>query len=216
MRRPEPPVYAARKLDFTDGPDRDYWWNLLGGVVRRRIEHKVGQPIEWWAWRHATEKDRPYAVVFGPKGLAVTTPTMNNVGRPAHLIKVWPFDPASVRYAIVQQQPFGGSASGQDGHRAEAPDSGSRLPLTEGMRGFLGHLPVEAQARLQAPFLSDDQVQASDYHYYGTDERLNMWCYLAGARSVTFASGLRVAPADAPPQAATWDVICRMATVMRR
>lgn len=146
----------------------------------------------------------------------MTTPTMNNAGRPAHLLKVWPFDPASVCYAIVQQRPSGGSGPAGPGGQAEAASPSPRLPLTKSMRGFLGNLPAEAQARLQEPFVHDDPLQASDFHYYGSDVRLNAWCYLAGARTVTFASGLRVAAAEAPPQAATWDVICRKATVVRR
>lgn len=221
-RRPEPsvpPVHAARKLGFADAPGREHWWGLIGEAVKRKIEDKVGRPIEWWAHRHATERERPYAVVFGPKGLAVTKPTRNNAGGPAQLLKVWPFDPASVCYAIVEQRPSSASsASGPDrtGQRdgASAPDF--RLPLTEDMRGFLGNLPVEAQGRLQVPFLDDDPVQASDYYYCGSDERLNVWCFLAGARTVTFATGLRVAQAGVPPQAATWDMICRMATIVPR
>jgi hypothetical protein len=212
---PAPPVHAARKLGFVEGPGREHWWNLLDKALQQRIEQKVGRPIEWWAYRHAIEKERPYAVVFGPKGLAVTTPMMNNAGRPANHLRVWRFDPASVRYAIVGQQPSGGSGKGRPGHRPEATGPSTRLPLTEDMRGFLGNLPIEAQARLQAPFLGDYPVQESDYYYYGTDERVNVWCYLAGARTVMFASGWRVAAADAPPQAASWQVTCRMATVVR-
>lgn len=204
-QRPSPPTHAARKLDFVDLPDRDHWWNLLGDAVRRNIEHKVGSRIEWWAYQHAIEKDRPYAVVFGPRGFAVTKPTANNAGRPAHLVEFRRFDPASVRFALVQQQPSTRTAG-------PAADSESRLSLTEDMAGFLGNLPVEAQLRLQAPFVGDDPPQDYNYYYTGTDERLNVWCYLAGARSVTFASGLRVGR----PDAATWQMTCRMATVVPR
>jgi hypothetical protein len=216
-RRPStPPVHDARRLGFAEGPDREYWWDLISEAVRRRIEEKVGRPIEWWAWRHATEKNRPYAVVFGPKGLAVTTPTTNNAGRPAHLLNVRPFEPGSVRWEIVRQQPTSRSRGRRPGDPGEQVNPDPRLPLSADTRGFLGNLPVEAQARLQAPFLDGDQVQDSGYYYYGSDERVNVWCYLAGARSVTFASGLRVAAAGAPPQAAAWDMICRMATVVKR
>jgi len=215
-QRRTPPVHNARKLDFTDGPDREYWWGLIGEEVRRRIEQKVGQRVEWWAWRHPTEKERPYAVVLGPNGLAVTTPTMNNAGRPAHLLKVRPFDPVSMSYGVVHQEPSVRSGPARPGHRAEPTNAGPQLPLTEDMRGFLGNLPLQAQVGLQEPFLDGDSVQDSDYYYYGSEERMNVWCYLAGARTVTFASGLRVAPAGAPPQAAAWDMICRKATVIRR
>lgn len=215
-RRRTPPVHDARKLDFTVGPDREYWWGLISEKVRRRIEQKVGQRVEWWAWRHPTEKERPYAVVLGPNGLAVTTPTMNNAGRQAHLLRVRPFAPASMRYSLIRQEPSGGPVPSRSGHRVGTTNTDPRLPLTEGMRGFLGNLPIKAQAQLQKPFLDGDPVHDSDYYYYGTDERLNVWCYLAGARTVTFASGFRVAPAGAPPQAAVWDITCRAATVMMR
>lgn len=211
-----PPTHAARKLEFADLPGREYWWDLLGEAVQRRITQKVGTHVEWWAYCHDFEKQRPYAVVFGVNGLAVTTPTTNNAGRPAQLLRVRRFDPASVRYAVVVQQPSGGPGGSGDGASGGSVlDPGHRLPLTEDMRGFLGNLPAEVQARLQAPFLGDDPVQDSGYYYTGFDERLNVWCYLAGARTVTFASGLRVAPAGAPPRAASWEVICRMATVVR-
>lgn len=208
-------MHAARKLGFDGLPGRDYWWDLLGDALRQRIEQKVGPRIEWWAYRHNVEKQRPYATVFGPNGLAVTTPTVNNAGRPAHMLHVRPFDPESVRYAVVTQQPSA-TADGSAAAPGSATAAGPQLALTEDMRGFLGNLPPEAQARLQAPFLDDDSVQESDYFYQGADQDLNMWCYLAGARTVTFASGQRVVAADAPPQAATWRVICRMATVVRR
>jgi hypothetical protein len=214
-RQSAPPVHDARKLDFVEGPGRDYWWDLITEAVRRRIMEKVGEPIEWWAHHHPTEKERPYAVVFGPRGLAVTKPTMNNAGRPAHQVNVRPFDPQSVCFAIVGQQPSTGASAGSV-PLGTAASPGPRLPLSADMRGFLGNLPAEAQARLQAPFLDGDQVQDSDHYYYGSEEQVTVWCYLAGARTVTFAKGERVAPAGAPPQAATWDLICRMATVIRR
>ena len=215
-RQAAPPVHEARKLEFDTGPDRDYWWGLISEAVRQRIEQKVGKRVEWWAWRHPTEKERPYAVVFGPRGLAVTTPTMNNAGRPAHLVKVRPFDPTSMSYGLVHQDPSGRSGPVRHGHRAETANADPQLLLTQDMRGFLGNLPVDAQVGLQEPFLNGDLVQDSDYYYYGSDERLNVWCYLAGTRTVTFASGLRVSPAGAPTQAATWDLTCRKATVARR
>lgn len=208
-------MHAARQLGFEGFPGRDHWWDLLGDAVRQRIEQKVGSRIEWWAYRHNVEKERPYAVVFGPNGLAVTKPTMNNAGRPAHMLQVRQFDPASVRYAIVTQQPSSGSAE-QSASTGSAADPDPQLALTEDMRGFLGNLPPEAQARLQAPFLGEDSLQDCDYFYEGADQELDVWCYLAGARTVTFVSGHRVARADAPPQAATWNVICRMATVVGR
>jgi hypothetical protein len=238
--RPAPPVHSARTLGFSDSPGREYWWRMLDDRVKARIAEKVGPAIEWWAYHHSSEEDRPYAVVFGPRGLAVTRPTMNNAGRPAQLVQVRRFVPDSVRHAIVKQQPspifrpppagspasgaarLGGAAGpaglggapGAARPGGAAPLSQIKLPLTGHMRGFLGNLPAEAQARLQEPFLSADPIQDSNFFYHGTDEELDVWCYLAGGRTVTFVSGRRVAPAGAPPHVASWQLICRRAEVV--
>jgi hypothetical protein len=211
-----PPVHDPRTLGFAAGRGRHGWWDLIDEAVKRRIEEKVGPRIEWWAHSHATERERPYAVVLGPDGLAVTTPTMNNAGFRSQLLRVRHFAPGSMCYAIVQQEPSGGSDSRNQSGRAVKASSDTRLPLSKYMSGFLGNLPVEAQARLQGPFLGNDSMQDSDYYYCGSAEELDIWCYLAGKHTVTFASGHRVARADAPPRDATWHLICRMATVVPR
>jgi hypothetical protein len=207
-------VHSARALGFRDTPGREYWWNLLDDTIKKRIKEKVGQAIEWWAHCHPVEQDRPYAVVFGPYGLAVTTPTVNNAGRPAHLLQVRHFEPSSIRHVLVRQQPSrpGPSATGLAAHRNTVRSvPAPQLALTEDMRGFLGNLPSEAQAQLQEPFLSNDPIQDSGYFYSGSDEQLNVWCYLAGSRTVTFVSGRGVAPAGIPLHAGSWQAICRLA-----
>ncbi|MEE6259393.1 hypothetical protein [Plantactinospora sonchi] len=213
-----PPVHSARDLGFTGIPGRNHWWQLIDDKLKTRIHDRVGPTVEWWAYHHATYQDRAYVVVLGPHGLAVTTPTVNDAGRPAQLLQVRRFVPGSLRHVIVRQQPqWTGPATGAAGRTSiggpgTAPPE-PRLALTEDVRGFLGNLPTEAQARLQAPFLGADPVQASDYFYEGSAEQLDVWCYLAGGRTVTFASGRRVAAAGAPPQAASWQVICRQAEI---
>jgi hypothetical protein len=208
------PIHTAGTLSFVDNPGRDHWWALLGTAVHRRIAEKVGPTIEWWAYCHSVEKDRPYAVVFGANGLAVTTPTINDAGRPAHLLTVRPFVPASVRHAVVTQRPTARSPAPGSGAPAA---SGSAHGLDEDLRRFLGNLPAEAQARLQTPFLSGNPVEDRDYYYTRTgDRRLDVWCYLAGKHTVTFVSGYREAPDGTPPHAASWQLICRMAEVAPR
>jgi hypothetical protein len=86
-----------------------------------------------------------------------------------------------------------------------------RLAISHDLRSFLGNLPPEAQQRMQKPFLTNDSIVDSDYFYYGTDEDVSIWCYLAGHENVTFVSGRRVAPDGAPPHATTWDLTCRYA-----
>jgi hypothetical protein len=207
-----PPLHSARALGFSAEPGRDHWWRLLDDKLKARIADKVGPKIEWWAYYHPVVQDRPYAVVFGPDGLAVTTPTVSDAGRPAQLLEAWRFVPSSVRHAIVRQQPSHSGTPKVGASSVPAPS----LALTEDLRGFLGNLPAEAQARLQAPFVSGDQIRSSDFFYEGTDEQLDVWCYIAGSRTVTFVSGRRVAPAGAPPHAASWQVMCRQAEVASR
>ncbi|GAA0924921.1 hypothetical protein GCM10009557_92640 [Virgisporangium ochraceum] len=182
-RRPAgPPIHSARTLDFVDNPGREHWWALLGPAVQRRIAEKVGPAVEWWAYCHQVHKDRPYAVVFGTGGLAVTTPTTNDAGRPAHLLNVRRFVPGSIRHAVVTQRPAARPPAAAGGSAATATDPA--LGLDADVRGFLGNLPAEAQARLQTPFLSGDPVEDRDWYYTRTGERrLDVWCYLAGRRT---------------------------------
>jgi prolyl oligopeptidase len=214
-RPPGPQIHSGRTLDFTDNPGRDHWWALLGPAVHRRIAEKVGPSVEWWAYCHSVVTDRPYAVVFGADGLAVTTPTTSNAGRPAHLLAVRRFVPASVRHAVVTQRP---TARPPASSGAGGPAGGLSTPgLDEDLRGFLGNLPAEAQARMQAPFLSGDSIEDRDYFYWRTgDRRLAVWCYLAGKRTVMFVAGHRDAPDGVPAHAASWQLIVRMAEVAPR
>lgn len=209
------PIHPARTLDFADNPGREHWWALLGPAVQRRIAEKVGSAVEWWAYCHSVHKDRPYAVVFGTDGLAVTTPTTNDAGRPAHLLNVRRFAPGSIRHAVVTQRPATRPPAAAPGGAAPVTDPG--LGLDADLRGFLGNLPAEAQARLQTPFLSGDRVEDRDWYYTRTGERrLDVWCYLAGRRTVTFLAGHRDAPDGVPAYAASWQLIVRMAEIAPR
>jgi hypothetical protein len=208
------PIHAARTLEFTDNPGREHWWAALGPAVHRRIAEKVGSTIEWWAYCDPVQATRPYAVVFGTDGLGVTTPLVNDAGRPAHRINVRRFTSGSVRHAMVNQRPTNRPPSAGP----PAPTgAAAALGLGDELCGFLGNLPAEAQARMQSPFLAGDQVEDSNYFYTRTtDRRLDVWCYLAGRRIVTFVSGHRDAPEGAAPHAASWQLICRMAEVAPR
>lgn len=207
-----PPLHAAGPLDLTDNPGRDHWWRMLGTAVQRRIAEKVGNTIEWWAYCDPVERDRPYAVVLGVNGLAVTKPTVNDAGRPAQVLSVRRLTPSSMRHALVTQRPSNQSP----GAGPAALGGGAPLGLSKDMSGFLGNLPPEAQARLQGPFVTGDQVEEADYFYTQTNQRLHVWCYLAGRRAVTFVSGHRDAPQGAPAHLASWQLICRIAEVTPR
>ncbi|MER6917140.1 hypothetical protein ABT354_36330 [Streptomyces sp. NPDC000594] len=207
------PVHGAGQLGFVQRPGRDHWWEELSPKVRDRMVSRVGPVVEWWAYCHHTDERRPYAVVFGERGLAECTPTVNDRGGPAQLITVVPFVPSSLRHAVVIQRagppPSGGPPlPGVD--TAERPTG--EVPLTERMRGFIGNLPPEAQSRLQWPFANGDTPVRSDLHYSGGADELDIWCYLAGRRWVTFVSG-HGSGLSGPAHRASWRLVCRQAEV---
>ncbi|WP_338484736.1 hypothetical protein VM636_14600 [Streptomyces sp. SCSIO 75703] len=215
------PLYEAGRLGFVDRPGREYWWDRLGEGVRERMEARVGPVVDWWAYCHRGG-ERPYAVVLGERGLAECTPTVNDRGGPAQLLTVVPFVPASLRHAVVVRKasraPFGGK-DGKDGKGGpgggEGGPGGGTVPLSARMRGFMGHLPEEAQARLQWPFLDGDVLDRGDFHYRGDEHALDVWCYLAGRRWVTFVSGHGTG-LSGPAHRASWRLVCRRAEVAVR
>src|SRR5262249_4270218 len=100
-----PPVHDPRTLGLVDRPGREYWWERIGVGVRNRIESRVGPIVEWWAYCPPANTQRPYAVVLGERGLAVTSPTVSDSGGPAQRLTVLPFVPGSMRHAVVVQEP---------------------------------------------------------------------------------------------------------------
>ncbi|MFJ5307555.1 hypothetical protein [Streptomyces sp. NPDC088350] len=214
--RVDAPVHDAATLGFVDLPGREYWWRQLSAAVRDRMVTRVGPIVDWWAYCHPTDTGRPYAVVFGERGLAVATPTVNDRGGPAQSLTVVPFVPSSLRHAVVVRKPRrsrsrlpalpGGDAT---------PEYGEELPLPARLRGFLGNLPAEAQARSQSPFVNGDVFLRGDHFYFGNDDELDVWCYLAGRRWVTFVSG-HGSGLSGPAPRASWRLICRQAEVAVR
>jgi hypothetical protein len=212
-----PGGFEAGTLGWVESPDRFHWWGEIHNDVKAHLERAVGPAIEWWADRHERERNRAYAVVLGPNGLAVTTPRVNLQGQRTQSVRVDRFVPGSLKHAAVQQQPTRprGGLRSLVSRKSPEPSDAPRLELNEDMRGTLGNLPLEAQQRLQAPFLGSQAVQHYRYYYYGTDEDLDFWCYLVGDRTVTFASGHRALPAGAAPPQAAWRLTCYQADVAR-
>ncbi|TCB96902.1 hypothetical protein E0H26_14595 [Micromonospora zingiberis] len=206
-------MHAAATLGFARRAGREHWWQQLGEPVRDRMIARVGPMVDWWADCHQVDGDRAYAVVLGPRGLAVCTPTVNDRGGRAQLLTVVPFVPASLRHAVVVQKParrLPGRPSLPAGQSTApvAPD----LPLSAGLRDLLGNLPADAQARLQWPFVNGDVLTDSGYYYRGDDDRLEIWAYLAGRRWVTFVSG-HGSGRSGPAHRVSWQLICRQAEV---
>ncbi|MGW0837655.1 hypothetical protein [Streptomyces prunicolor] len=209
-------MHDAGTLGLVDRPGREYWWRQLSTAARDRMVTRVGPIVEWWAYCHPTDRERPYAVVFGERGLAVATPTVNDRGGPAQSITVLPFVPSSLRHAVVVQKPRrprSGRPALPGGDEPQGYDA--ELPLPEHLRGFLGNLPVEAQARLQRPFVNGDTFARGNHFYSGNEDELDVWCFLAGRRWVTFVSG-HGSGLSGPAHRASWRLICRQAEVAAR
>lgn len=211
-----PASHQAAPLGFVPSPDRFHWWAELSSDVKAYVERKVGPAVEWWADLHERERDRPYAVVLGPNGLAVTTPKVNQHGQRTQTVHVDAFVPSSLKHAVVQQQPTrprSGLRTLMSPRAGEQPPAPPQLALTAHMRGVLGNLPLEAQQRLQTPFLGSQPIKHYKSYYYGNDEDLDMWLFLAGDRTVTFATGHRTLPAGTDPQQASWRLVCYQADI---
>ena len=210
-----PAGHAAGALGFIEGPDRFHWWAELSSDVKAYVERKVGPAVEWWADWHERERDRPYAVVLGPHGLAVTTPKVNQHGQKTQSVHIDAFVPSSLKHAVVQQLPSRPRVRLFSRGKGEQAPTAPQLELTSHMRGVLGNLPLEAQQRLQTPFLGSQPIKHYRSYYYGNQENLDMWLYLAGDRTVTFAAGHRTLPAGTDPQYAAWHLVCYQADVAR-
>ncbi|MFG2776452.1 hypothetical protein ACGFY7_01160 [Streptomyces prunicolor] len=209
-------MHDAATLGLVQRPGREYWWRQLSEAVRDRMVTRVGPIVEWWAYCHPLDSERPYAVVFGERGLAVATPTLNDRGAPAQLLTVVPFVPSSLRHAAVVQKPRRPRSGSLALPAGDAPQEfDEELPLPARLRGFLGNLPVEAQARSQWPFVNGDVFDRGDHFYVGNEDELDVWCYLAGRRWVTFVSG-HGSGLSGPAHRASWRLICRQAEVAAR
>jgi hypothetical protein len=203
-----PTSHDAAGLEFETGEDREYWWALLSAAMKARITDFAGPVLDWWAYTYADSDRRPYAVVFGERGLVVTTPTLNEAGGPSHRLDLWTFVPTSIRDVEIAHQ---ASRTADSMPRRGTSVAPLQDELNPQMRGFLGNLPIEAQQSLQQPFLTRDSLMSSGFHYYGSDAELDARCYLAGRNSVTFARGRKTVDLNQ----VTWQLTCWRADVKR-
>lgn len=224
------PSHSARELQFTSAAgSREELWERLGPKIHDRVNAKLGTLVEWWA----TEYDgRISAVVFGHRALIVVSPVVNSASRGAHRIESRALDEASFRSVRVAEVTGGGaartsSAPGRAGPRPGEPlmgrEKGLASQLGSDMTGFLGHLPRRAQQLLQEPFMSGGNNDLrSDNHYVrlGRSQAiggavLQVWCYLADRRFVTFAAGTGHGYHESSG-ATSWELTCWRAEVAPR
>lgn len=214
--RPTPATYQPGELRFVDSPGREYWWERLDPNARRELLARVDVVLEWYAYQH-NDSNHAYAVVLGKRGLGMTRPDRNDRGGFTNRLLIWSLRESSHRQTRITGR--GGDAdtgvdsAGRDrAGPGQATGAGIELDLSADLREFLGNLPAAAQRELQQPFVAGDRVREYDYFYFGHQERLDIWCCLAGARSVRFVTGTRVRQPGRRREYA-WDLLCRRAEV---
>ncbi|GAA1802210.1 hypothetical protein [Actinomadura chokoriensis] len=204
-----PTRHEAGPVTFAWGARlRDECWRALDPRVRDRLHQHAGEVICWWA-ADDPAVGRPSATVFGSRELCFATPSFDGE-RPVHLISGYLLDPASSRtYRIDPAQTSeAGLRSGENMHEVD-------IGLPEEVRGMLGNLPPRAQTLLQGPFTGGRHVESHGWHYEGDERTLNFFAlYLAGAESITMATGTKSAPTRDPGGPAQWNLICRQARVI--
>lgn len=214
------PLHQAAEMGLNSGEKlRQECWEMIGGRTRERLMELAGGVIDWFARRDASSLDgRPYAVVFGDRGLTIAEPRISTEHRPVYAISAFLFEPGSLRHVPVDHRPpphapMAGPALGSGPRPPVAPVAG----LDSADRGLLGNLPPRAQELLQTPFTSGQRVLRCNWAYEGFEHHLTMFMiYLAGARDVTVATGTKVIPAGHSDATAHWSLTCYRASVARR
>jgi hypothetical protein len=203
-------------MRLSQGKLRQECWEMIGGRTRARLTELTGNLIDWFASADPSSADgRPYAVVFGDRGLSIAEPRINTGHRPVYALSAFEFVPASLRHVRVDHRPPPHAAASTAA--PGAPEAGAPPGIGETARGLLGNLPSKAQELLQAPFTGDQDVIRCDWSYEGFEHHLNMFMFfLAGRRDVTVASGTKVVPAGHTPATAHWSLTCYRASVARR
>ncbi|GAA4619344.1 hypothetical protein GCM10023195_87380 [Actinoallomurus liliacearum] len=214
------PLHQAAQMGLDGGEKlRQECWEMIGQRTRERLMELAGGVIDWYARRDGSSLDgRPYAVVFGDRGLAIAEPRISTEHRPVYAISAFVFEPGSLRHVQVDHRPpphtpASGPALASGARSPVAPVDG----LSAADRGLLGNLPPRTQELLQTPFTSGQRVLRCNWAYEGYEHQLTMFMvFLAGARDVTVACGTKVIPAGHSDATAHWSLTCYRASVARR
>lgn len=204
-----PTRHEAGPITFAWGARlRDECWQALEPRVRDRLHQYAGEVICWWA-ADDTAAGRPSATVFGSRELCFATPSFNG-DRPVYVISGYLLDPASSRTHRIPSGhgPETGLRSGENVREVD-------IGLPDEVRGMLGNLPPRAQTLLQGPFTGGRRVESHGWHYEGDERTLTFFAlYLAGANSITLATGTKSVPPGNPGAPPEWDLTCHQARVI--
>lgn len=215
-----PPIHPAGEMGLSSEEKlRQECWESIGGRTRERLMDLAGGVIEWFAHRDASDPDgRPYAVVFGDRGLSVAEPRISTEHRPVYAVSAYLLDPGSLRHVPVEHRPPPRAAAAPPGPTlASAGPRADGIGISQANLGILGNLPPRVQELLQAPFSAAQPVRRCQWGYEGVEHRLDMFLFcLAGARDVTVATGTKVIPAGHTDATAHWSLTCYRGSVARR
>lgn len=215
-----PPIHQAGEMSLSSEEKlRQECWESIGGRTRERLMDLAGGVVEWFAHRDSSDPDgRPYAVVFGDRGLSIAEPRINAEHHPVYAISAYLLEPGSLRHVPVEHRPPRHAATAPPGSiSASSGPQVDDLGLGPADRALLGNLPPQVQELLQAPFSSARPVRRCHWSYEGVEHRLNMFMLcLAGSRDVTVATGTKVVPAGHTDATAHWSLTCYRASVARR
>ncbi|MFI0353139.1 hypothetical protein [Actinomadura sp. 9N407] len=203
----------------TDAPLREECWASMGQAIRNRLVERAGTVLDWWARQDPSDPDRrPHAAVLGDRALCVAEPRIDTGHRAVYSLSAYEFDPATFRTMAIEYRPLPGAPGAPAATTPAAPGGAAPdIGLSRSARELLGNLPGKAQELLQAPFLRGQKVLRCDWHYEGSEHRLDMFmAYLAGPNDVTAVSGTKVVPAGHTEATAHWSLLCRRASVRRR
>lgn len=194
-----PIVHPAVELFFGGSP-RDACWRQLPIRVTERLKQHAGEVFYWWA---AETDSGIEAAVLGDQALALSAPTTNSSGGPAHRVRPIRFVPGSMKSKRFGMYHPAQAIIGMGGATGTVPERPAVRVATV-VEQIMGYLPPAAQELLQAPFLGiiDSQLFFSDGFYERSTAAgfidIHFGCYLAGARDVTMAAGALIAPAETP------------------
>ncbi|MEO5876760.1 MAG: hypothetical protein ABIS86_21105 [Streptosporangiaceae bacterium] len=221
VARPSAPrLHQAGKMGLSEGaPLRDELWARISPAVQGRLTGHAGTVIEWFADEDTSDPGRrPFAVLYGDRGLAFAEPRLNTEHRPVYAISRYELDPASYKRFDLDHRPPPTAAPRWTG--PATPSAGPPAPdiaLNQNAKNVLGNLPAKAQELLQAPFLGGEPVRDCNWYYLGHPHHLTMFFFfIAGPRSVTAATGTKLIPVGHTDATAHWSLRCHRTSVVRR
>ncbi len=196
--------YVPSQLAFEPAQSaEEQWYALPAGVRERLAVPSDDEVVHWWATKHN-------AAMFRRRRLILAEPLANH-GSGRWEVRSYDLDPSSfeVYQHLLPVDPLrkpsqpassAGRAAPLTGSSAPPPVSRPEgtAPLPEVFRGYLGNLPLKAQAALQLPFSRASTTPTAAFTYRFTESngasKLTTMCLIANRMHVTFMYAERHLP----------------------